>query len=178
MKKLLAITSLSMITLAVAGDPLGRGIDAVAITSAAHTPASSEGQSPPVLSPSRMPAAFDGLTTVGGGFRLAKARGADGDYLRLIKGNAHVCDFRGSKTCQQFGSVGQQQRDGWYGSDAELGFTGGTYTLTWEGLVGAKNFRERMPTDRGTCYKSGSYRACRRYQLTRIRTEPINHAWE
>lgn len=177
MKKLLAIAALSTIASAATGAAPERGIDSAGLPSAAHTPASPDGQSPPVLSPSRMPSTFDGLATAAGGFRLAKARDANGDYLRLMKGSAHVCDFRGSKTCRQAGSAGQQRYSGWYGSDAELGFTGGTYTLSWDGLVGSKNFRERMPTDRATCYASGSYRACRRYQLTRIRTEPINHEW-
>ncbi len=178
MKKLLAIAALSMIASGATGAGPERGIDSVGMTAAAHTPASPESQSPPVLSPSRMPSTFDGLATAAGGFRLAKARDANGDYLLLMKDNNHVCDFRSGKTCRQAGSAGQQRRNGWYGSDGELGFTGATYTLTWDGLVGSKNFRERMPTDRATCYASGNYRACRRYQLTRIRNEPINHEWQ
>lgn len=178
MNKLPIIAALSIIAASAAAAAPERGIDSTDMTPAAHTPVSSAGQSPPVLSPSRMPELFDGLKTADGGFRLTKARGTNGNYLRLMKGSTHVCDFRSSKTCSEAGSAGQQRWNGWYGSDTELGFTGGAYTLTWDGLVGSRNFRERMPTDRGTCRRSGNYRACRRYQLTRIRTEPLSHKWE
>lgn len=134
----------------VAGGPPARGTDSTGMNAAPHTPRSDSG---PVLQIGRLVETFAGLSTVSGGYQIAKIAENGQAKLRILKNGSEVCTIpRDNMNCDA--TVSRSGRV----------TTRAAYSIAVDGLI----VQEMISQDAGCARRISSLGYCveRRYITT------------